>query len=88
MTNVIDHALKTYARMDVETGVSGASPELLIVMLYDGAISAIGMARHRLEAGDHAGKEFFEHGMLFKIRGEDDNTRSIGCAKALSMGVE
>ena len=56
MTNVIDHALKTYARMDVETGVSGASPELLIVMLYDGAISAIGMARHRLEAGDHAGK--------------------------------
>lgn len=56
MTNVIDHALKTYARMDVETGVAGASPETLIVMLYDGAISAIGMARHRLEAGDHAGK--------------------------------
>jgi len=56
MTNVIDHALKTYARMDVETGVSGATPEMLIVMLYDGALRAIATARVCLEAGDQQGK--------------------------------
>lgn len=52
MTNVIDHALKTYARMDVETGVAGATPEMLIVMLYDGALRAIATARVRMEEGD------------------------------------
>jgi flagellar secretion chaperone FliS len=56
MTNVIDHALKTYARMDVETGVAGATPEMLIVMLYDGAIRAIATARVSIEAGDQQGK--------------------------------
>lgn len=56
MTNVIDHALKTYARMDVETGVAGATPEMLIVMLYDGALRAIVTARVRMEDGDHQAK--------------------------------
>ena len=56
MTNVIDHALKTYARMDVETGVAGATPEMLIVMLYDGALRAIATARVRMEAGDQQAK--------------------------------
>lgn len=56
MTNVIDHALKTYARMDVETGVAGATPEMLIVMLYDGALRAIATARVRMEAGDAQAK--------------------------------
>lgn len=56
MTNVIDHALKTYARMDVETGVAGATPEMLIVMLYDGAMRAIAAARVRMEDGDHQAK--------------------------------
>ncbi len=56
MTNVIDHALKTYARMDVETGVAGATPEMLIVMLYDGAIRAIATARVRMEADDQQAK--------------------------------
>lgn len=56
MSNVIDQALKTYARLDVETGIAGATPEMLIVMLYDGAIRAIGTARVRLEAGDKPGK--------------------------------
>lgn len=56
MTNVIHHALKTYARMDVETGVAGATPEMLIVMLYDGAIRAIAAARVRMEEGDQQAK--------------------------------
>jgi flagellar secretion chaperone FliS len=56
MTNVIDHALKTYARMDVETGVAGATPEMLIVMLYDGALRAIATARVAMEAGDQQAK--------------------------------
>jgi len=56
MSNVIDHALKTYARMDVETGIAGATPEMLVVMLYDGALRAIATARSRMLEGDHPHK--------------------------------
>lgn len=56
MTNVIDHALKTYARMDVETGIAGATPEMLIVMLYDGVLRSIAIAKVKMEAGDQQAK--------------------------------
>jgi flagellar protein FliS len=38
-------ALNTYAALELETGVAGASPQQLIVMLYDGALKAIFGAR-------------------------------------------
>jgi flagellar protein FliS len=37
--------MDAYAKVDVELGVMNASPQALVVMLYDGAIKAIGLAR-------------------------------------------
>jgi flagellar protein FliS len=56
MNAVMERAASTYAKLDVEAGVLGASPQVLIVMLYDGAIRAILSARAALEAKDHATK--------------------------------
>jgi flagellar protein FliS len=56
MNAVIDNALQTYARLAVETGVSGATPEMLIVMLYEGAILSLTRARAEMLAGDAAAK--------------------------------
>jgi flagellar protein FliS len=47
-----------YARVGVETGVMGASPHRLIVLLYQGARQAIAQARMHLQQGNVA-----EHGM-------------------------
>jgi flagellar protein FliS len=47
---------RVYANTAVETGVSGASPEQLILMLYSGAIEAITAARHQLIGGQIADK--------------------------------
>lgn len=41
-----------YARVGVETGVMGASPHRLIVMLYQGARQAIAQARMHLQLGN------------------------------------
>jgi flagellar protein FliS len=41
-----------YARVGVETGAMSASPHQLITMLFDGARTAIGMARHHMAAGE------------------------------------
>ena len=50
------HSFRTgagaYARVGVETGAMSASPHQLICMLFDGAKSSIGMARHHLSVGD------------------------------------
>lgn len=54
------HNLRTgagaYARVGVESGAMSASPHQLIVMLFDGAKTAIGMARHHLAVGDVVAK--------------------------------
>jgi flagellar protein FliS len=54
------HNLRTgagaYARVGVETSAMSASPHQLIVMLFDGAKSAIGMARHHMAAGETEAK--------------------------------
>lgn len=42
--------LQAYHRVGVETGVDAASPHKLIVMLFDGALLAIGSARMQMEA--------------------------------------
>lgn len=41
-----------YARLGVETQAMSASPHQLIGMLFDGAATAIGMARHHMAAGN------------------------------------
>lgn len=45
-------AVNAYAQVGVQTGVMSASPHKLIVMLYDGARSAIARAKFHLENGE------------------------------------
>ncbi len=45
-----------YARVGVESRAMSASPHQLIAMLFDGAATSIGMARHHLAAGEMAAK--------------------------------
>lgn len=45
-----------YARVGVESGAMSASPHQLICMLFDGAKTAIGMARHHMAGNDFAAK--------------------------------
>jgi flagellar protein FliS len=49
-------AIKAYASIGVETGVASASPHQLILMLYEGAISAVASAQAQLRLKDVAGK--------------------------------
>jgi flagellar protein FliS len=50
------HAAQAYARIGLETGVAAASPQRLIVMLYDGALAALAEARAHIIAGRTAQK--------------------------------
>ena len=50
------HAAQAYARIGLETGVAAASPQRLIVMLYDGALCALAEARSHVQAGRTAQK--------------------------------
>jgi flagellar protein FliS len=45
-------AAKAYARVDLESGVMGASPHRLIVLLYEGAELSIRMAIKHIHEGD------------------------------------
>lgn len=53
---VAAHAAQAYARIGLETGVAAASPQRLVVMLYDGALAAIADARGHLLEGRTAQK--------------------------------
>lgn len=44
-------AAQAYAQVGLETGVAAASPHRLILMLYDGALKALGDAGKHLAAG-------------------------------------
>lgn len=46
----------TYNQVRVESGVAGARPIDLVVMVYDGAIEVLGKAVAQLNAGDIAAK--------------------------------
>ena len=50
------HAAQAYARIGLETGVAAASPQRLIVMLYDGALAALAEAKGHIAAGRTAQK--------------------------------
>ena len=56
MTAMVEHAAQKYARLEVETGVEAASPQRLIVMLYEGAVRSLLEAKAALAAGDIAGR--------------------------------
>lgn len=52
MTASIERALNSYSVMEVETGVASASPQRLIIMLYDGALKAVFTAKAAMGRGD------------------------------------
>lgn len=57
MTYANSRAAATYARLDLESDVSTASPQRLIVMLYDGAIGAMRGALVALAGDDQAARQ-------------------------------
>jgi len=56
MTAAVEHAVDTYTRLEVETGVPTASPQKLVVMLYEGAVKSLLSAKAALARGDVAGR--------------------------------
>jgi len=50
------NGVNAYAKVSIETGVSAASPHKLIVMLFDGALAAVGSASRHMKAGNIAPK--------------------------------
>jgi flagellar secretion chaperone FliS len=56
MTAFTARALNSYSALEVETGVESASPQRLIIMLYDGALKSVFAARAAMERRDIAGK--------------------------------
>lgn len=56
MTALTARALNSYAALEVETGVESASPQRLIIMLYDGALKSVYTARAAFERRDVAAK--------------------------------
>ena len=49
-------ALNSYRKVGVETGVASASPQRLILMLYEGAIAAVAAAQQHLRLKNIAAK--------------------------------
>lgn len=56
MTPPTERALNVYSALEVETGVTSASPQRLVIMLYDGAIKSVFAAKAAILRGDTAGK--------------------------------
>lgn len=56
MNAMYNQALRKYTEVGVQTGVASASPQQLIVMLYDGALAAIGAAQQHLRVKNIRGK--------------------------------
>ncbi len=56
MNAAAGRAVDTYRRLEVETGVAAASPQKLVIMLYEGAVEAVLNARAALARDDVAGR--------------------------------
>jgi flagellar protein FliS len=56
MFGTMKNGASAYANVGVETGVLAASPHKLIVMLFDGAMVAVGSAMRQMEANEIAAK--------------------------------
>jgi flagellar protein FliS len=52
MKSRTDRAIAAYSNVSVETAVAGASPQRLIVMLYDGALAAMQAAKAAIGRDD------------------------------------
>lgn len=50
------NAASTYNQVKVESGIAGARPIDLVVMVYEGAIATLGKAAAQMRAGDIAAK--------------------------------
>ncbi len=55
-TSVSSRSASAYQRVNIETGVSSASPHQLVKMLFDGLLEAVGLARVAMRRGDIATK--------------------------------
>ena len=53
---MFSNPIAAYRQIDIESDIRGADPHRLIVLLFDGAESALRQALIRLEANDNAGK--------------------------------
>lgn len=51
MNDITQHAIRTYSRVGVETGVATASPHRLILMLLEGGVKAVAEATLHMERG-------------------------------------
>ncbi len=56
MSTAARYGINAYAKVGVETGVTGASPHQLILMLFDGAMMATADAKRHMLAADIAAK--------------------------------
>ena len=54
--NTAGRAINAYVKTGIETGVPDADPHRLVLMLFEGALTAIAQARLKLSAGDIAGR--------------------------------
>lgn len=52
MFGTMKSGASAYAKVGVETGVMAASPHKLIVMLFDGAVAAVGSALVHMQTGN------------------------------------
>ena len=52
MNAVVSRVVDAYTRLEVETGVASASPQRLIILLYDGAIRAALSAKAAMSRGE------------------------------------
>lgn len=53
---MFSNPIASYQQVSLESDVRGADPHRLIVLLFDGAESALVTALHQLESGDYPGK--------------------------------
>ena len=53
---MFSNPIASYRQIDIESDIRGADPHRLIVLLFDGAESALRQALIRLEANDNAGR--------------------------------
>lgn len=73
MTDAVNRALNAYSQVDLESVVNSATPVQLIILLYDGAITALATAKGYMQEN-----KFAEKGKLIsKAVGIIEGLRSI-----------
>ncbi|GAA4342375.1 flagellar export chaperone FliS [Pigmentiphaga soli] len=104
MSGFATFGARAYASVGVETGVSSSTPHGLVLMLYDGALESLRLARGCLQAGDPIGKtravsratRIIDEGLRcsldFKaggdLAGQLDSLYDYMCRRTLHAGIE